>query len=362
MDMIITDIDAIRAHRIARTKRPPFRLVPAYEPIEPGPFGQHARFIREVIEPLQMLGLAREGQPLHLRVSKESQRPRFAEVICHVRPRKLPLGSFWKLVPSDARLARALDNHSIRIFADSPELCVVNRAATMPRSSGKIADKIYPIARAFALASEFCGLYSLDPDDPANTRPTYEVSPVLTPEQLVAFVDMPLKLKGQRAARVADRYVAAGQGSPMEAALLALMTFRPGLGGLNLPLPVANKPLDLSQRQLALIKHEQLTPDFFWMLYLLVLEYEGSDHFTSSGAREDKRRVFDYQMLGYTMLPVTDEDVRGVEQLDLLLARVTEHMAKIEGNGFKHRVKKNLRNPDYRNRRSYLLSLLKSCD
>lgn len=358
MNIVITDIDAVRAHRIARGEDSAFRLVPAFEEVDTNPFGSRSTFVKTYLPMLLQLGLAKEGEPLHVHVSHGCQRSRFSELIVHVRSSSLPRGSFWKVVPRELSLARKMEREGLRLFVDCPGLCVITRAAKMPKSKNKVMRRIYPFAKALALASEFCGRFSSDPDNPESGDSIYDIPPIISSEALAEYLGRVSGIDGLAVARKVAEQVADNQGSIREVALYACLVLRPSLGGLNLQKPITNRPLDLKEHQLKLIKHKTLTPDLYWKIYKLVLEYDGSDHFSEEGAWEDKRRVHDYQVLGLTMIPVTSEDFHGVDALDRLLKVVVHQMIAVDGERLRHRVTRILRDRDLRNCRSLLLSTI----
>lgn len=358
MNIIITDIDAIRVHRLARTPDALFRLVPFYEEVASGPFHTRKDYVQQVLPTLEGLGLALSGQPLHVYVSNPNYRTRFPELIAKVKAGYLPMGSFWKVVPKDIEVAHAMQESGLAVFVDSPELCVVTRAAASLCGGAKAKCRIYPLAKAMALAAEFCGFFSMNPFDPARGECLYDIPPIITAEALREYVTRAQNISGLVVAREAARHVVDRFGSIREVALYACLVLRPGLGGLHLEKPDVNAPLKLKDKQLALIKHESITPDLYWLIYKLVLEYDGSDHYTEDGAYEDKRRVFDYQALGLTVIPVTSEDLSNRKALEKLFKIIVRQMVKVDGEKLAHRIRTTLRNEGYCDCRELLLSAI----
>lgn len=358
MNIVIADIDAVRAHRIARGDDAEFRLVRTLEEVVTSCFGTREAYVKAYLPIMVGLGLAKEGEPLCVQVSRASERPRFREMNPLVISVRLPRGSFWKVVPRQIEVANAMREADLNLYVHCPALCVVLRAAKKPRASEKVLRRIYPFAKAFALASEFCGKFSNDPDDPTQAAVRYDVAPILSQSSLCAYLRQVSGIDGIAIARKVAEQVADNQGSIREVALYACLILRPGLGGLHLPRPVTNEPLDLSKGDLSLIKHKTLTPDLYWEVYKLVLEYDGLDHFTVEGAREDKRRIHDYQVLGLTVIPVTAEDLQGVDALDKLLRAIVRQMSAVDGDVLCHRIARILRDKSLRNCRSVLLSTI----
>ena len=355
MDIVLTDIDALYAHRLARRSDAPFKLVKAHETPTSALFGKRKDFDSSVLSALEQLGLTSRGYPIHVRVFNDHHRPRFKKVAPHVCSVRLSRGSFWKVVPTSIELSHEMEEQGIRVFVDCPALCVISRAAACQRSeSGKNAT-ITRFAKTLALASELAGRFSLDPDDPANGATLYDIEPVMTREELLTYVANASGIDGLGLARSVAGCLANQQGSIMEVALYACLTLRPALGGLHLARPITNEPLPLGDRIRPLLKHKTIRPDFYWMGYGLVLEYDGEPHFTDEGIREDKRRLNDYQVLGLTVFPVFDEDMREDKARDALLRRIVRHMAKTDGPSLRRRTNLIFANKAYANRRAVLI-------
>ena len=64
----------------------------------------------------------------------------------------------------------------------------------------------------------------------------------------------------------------------MEALLEMACCLPPHLGGINLPKPVSNQPLDFSRHERTLVSHISLRPDLYWEKYRIAGEYNGHDH------------------------------------------------------------------------------------
>ena len=362
MDIIIAEADAIRTYRVARAEKAAFRVEPTNE--VPGDFSQctSRRFKSLVASHLIKLGIMFPGKPIHLRFPSVSARIRIAGVCSHVCSSDLPPSSFWRIVPEDRTMAEMLRADGIRLFVDSPQLCVIFSAAQARRtcSEGKLTKRVVPVARAIATASEFIGTYSLAALNPQDVRPQYGINALITRADLRDYLAHTHNVDGLRDARIACDTCVDGQASPAEVALHAGMILRPGLGGFHLERPVANAKMQLSDQQLQLMKHEQITPDFYWKRYGLVIEYDGGDHFTSAAAREDKRRLFDYQSMQLVILPATAEDMRSVDAFDSFIRVVERVMERKDGPKLRRRVNKILANKEARLCRSLLLSAIQT--
>lgn len=362
MDVIIAESDAIRTYRLARKEAAPVRVEPTREVPANFIYGSSRSFGSKVIPILTKLGIVAHNNRVHLRFPSLVSRRRLDGVAVHISSTPLPPESFWRIVPAQKQVAQELAVAGVRLFVDSPQLCVLSAAAHAQRVCGDmpLTQRIVPLGRTIACASELCGLYALDPFNPRGGRPSYGCEPLISNAELNRFLSDVTNVDGVRIARTAGSFVADGQGSPAEVALHAGLTLSPRLGGFHLERPTANRSMNLSAQQQSCMKHDNITPDLYWERYGLVIEYDGSDHFTVEGAREDKRRIYDYQTLGLTVLPATWEDVRSVDAFDSFVRVVTRVMERKDGPSLRRRINKILASKDARSCRSLLLSAIQT--
>lgn len=363
MDIIITGIQARRAQRIARQENPSIRLVRKTPPIESNDLCPYD-LIQKVVRPtLESLGMVSENEPLQVRVFQPGAKTRRHDIELHRSGATLPTGSFDLVVPAHASLSFALHTHGIRILVDGPSLCVLDivreqMKATQPKT---LARKIVPFARGLALASEFCGLFSRDPMAPDTRDASYERDPVLHPEELRAFVEKLQRSAGRRVLEDVLLYLSERHGSPMEVMVYALAVVRPQLGGLHLPKPIVNRPLDLNKQQSALVSHKQLTPDLYWKQYDEAGEYDGAVHNAPSQVKEDKRRIVDYQTLGITVFPATSANFSTAQRTDEYMRALARHMEKHEGPALTKRMNRLFASAAHRERRILLGNAVRRC-
>ena len=358
MDIIIAGCDAIRTYRIARQAEAPLRVEPTSEEPADFSYGTSERFALTVLAPLETLGIVTQGCNVHLRFPSLEARSRLKRSNCHVCRTTLPTGSCWRIIPESRELAKKLLAHGVRLFVDSPQLCIIHAAAQAQNTClpGSLTRRIVPLARTIALASELIGAYALDAADPRKARPTYDIDPLLRASDLQDFLERIRGIDGIETARLACANIVEGQGSPAEVALFAGMVLRPSLGGFRLERPTANKALDPESQLRDLLKHEQITPDFYWERYGLVIEYDGGDHFSVAGSREDRRRVFDYQNMELVVLPALAEDMKSVDAFDSFIRSVARVMERTDGPKLRRRINKIIADKNARLCRSLLLS------
>lgn len=129
MDIIIAESDAIRAHRIARCPDAAIRVEPTHEDPADFSYGSSGRFATCVLEPLVELGIIAKGSSVHLRFPHREARQRLRGITGHLCTSALPQGSCWRVIPEDRAIAKKLSSQGIRLFVDSPQLCVIHAAA-----------------------------------------------------------------------------------------------------------------------------------------------------------------------------------------------------------------------------------------
>lgn len=142
--------------------------------------------------------------------------------------------------------------------------------------------------------------------------------PVCEQASLAAYLDLiPLSQQGTRRARRCVRLAVPGAWSPMESALTACLCMPRDLGGMGLPRPQLNAPIDLPPDIAHAVGYQRLHVDLLWSAERVVAEYQGSAHFEANGRpQDDRRRINALQSLGYRVLALAWEDLRDLLRLD----------------------------------------------
>lgn len=251
-------------------------------------------------------------------------------------------------LPSDAFVR--LDN-GVRI--SSPELLFIEMGAVMSP------------AIHLLLGMELTGRFSRDAEKPREGNAFYDIEPVTSVAKLSAFIDACPNIKGVVQARKTVDLIVENAWSPMEAIIAALFSLPLSEMGYNL------SPINLNERKVAseelagALEKDSRVPDLLIRGTKIGLNYDGSDHFGLKhiadaarlcGARPgekhledelaeamaesrkriiaDKRRDRDLATMGYTVLPITLEDLaeqgaldRVVKQLCIALERAGRDMS-----------------------------------
>ena len=239
------------------------------------------------------------------------------------------------------------------IAFSSPELLFVEMGAVMSP------------AVHLLLGMELTGRFSRNAGKPREADAVYGIDPVTSVEKLRAFIDAAPPIKGIVQARKTVDLIVENAWSPMEAIIAALFSLPLSEMGYNL------SPIDLNERKVAseelagALEKDSRVPDLLIRGTKIGLNYDGSDHFGLKhiadsarlcGARPgekhledelaeaiaesrrrivaDKRRDRDLATMGYTVLPITLEDLaeqgaldRVVKQLCIALERAGRDMS-----------------------------------
>ena len=221
------------------------------------------------------------------------------------------------------------------IAFSSPELLFVEMGAIMSP------------AVHLLLGMELTGRFSRNAEKPREAGAVYDIEPVTSVDKLRSFIDGAPPIKGIIQARKTLDRIAENAWSPMEAIIAALFSLPLSELGYNL------SPIDLNERKVAseelalALEKPSRVPDLLVRGTKVGLNYDGSDHFGLKriadaarlcGARlgekhledelaeamaesrrrivADKRRDRDLTTMGYTVLPVTFEDLAEQGGLD----------------------------------------------
>lgn len=263
-----------------------------------------------------------EARPLHVCVPDAASRLRFKGVKNTVCTKGLPESAFLDLGEG--------------IAISSPELVFVEMAQVMDMPTHML------------LGMELCGTFARDPMDPRNGNVTYKVKPATSVERLRGFVDSCPRIPGINKALHTLEYLLDNAWSPMEALLATMCVLPAAENGYDL------WPLDLNVREdLEVASKETRVPDILFRGTNVGLNYDGEDHLplktivdaamrvaTEPGNKlseteleeaihnvrsrsvDDKRRDRDLNASGFTVFPVTKEDLLERGALDLLVKQV----------------------------------------
>lgn len=334
-EVILTGASALRAIRKARIGKE-FALVPCEKhtvsPCNPHDLpGEVLTFIR---------GFESEGK-VHIRVPYKAKRFKSQGFVLHETPTGLPDHAFYRLVPTGGSrysLASAIGaamggpggSSSITIYVDMPTLVLPWLAYQLQRhmNTGKLTYN-QVLMRTAALAMEFCGCYSLEPDGMGCGKGMYFLAPLLSKEQLCSMLENARKTKGIVIARKAARLAADNAASPPEALMYLLLSAPIRRGGLGYPDVRLNEPVDPEELRQGNATHRRLTPDLYLAGLHVAFDFHGrfahevycdddidavvEEMFGDDGRRDQYRedivRLQDLLLAHISVFPVTMEDL-----------------------------------------------------
>lgn len=343
MQIALTGVTALQAWRAIRSgKCPNARVGQRIDLPVPNP-APAKRWTAKCLD-LEFLGIDTSAldpkRPIHVATPDAKKRIRTAGVDCTTYT-KLPAGSFIDV------------GHGVALAC--PELVFIELGAhTRPEVQ-------------LLAGYEFCGGFSRDAASPRDGDVTYNVAPITTAEKIAAFLAECKYVPGSDSAREVLPRLRNNAWSPTEAIVAMLaVTDATELGyGLD--------DVTLNQR-IHVGPDATRVPDILFSGTHVGLNYDGAVHFglqdvvaaagtdherdavTQARGRivGDKRRSRDLLAAGYTVLPVTSEDLYEKGGLDAVMLQVMDLIGRETGEPFT--LQRNLLNrPKLAKRRQRLI-------
>lgn len=257
------------------------------------------------------------SQPLHVLVGSDEVRRNSRDVVSHIWKGDLPKGAI-------------LDTHN-SFYVCSPEF-TFEQVATMVQ-----------IPKLIEVGYDFCGTYDLSGEDIRSC------SPLTSVEKLATFISEAEGMYGKRNASRALRYVMENSASPRETNLTMLLCLPHSLGGYNIDKPILNARIDLNKKAAAIAEKNYCVADLFWPDAKLVVEYDSDAYHgeTKRISRDSMRRTA-LEAMGYSVIPVTNDQMCHVERFHVIALRI----ASIVGKRMRYKE------PAFREARSELRKLL----
>lgn len=236
-----------------------------------------------------------EGKPgpMHLLVESAKDRRRSKWFSCHVWSSSTPLppNSIHNIGPS--------------LYVESPELCMVRLAATIPR---------YEL---YHKVSNMLGLFAFDFWERMSL---VEREPITTIESAKAYLQMVPHARGVRALRQALTSVSERCRSPRESTLALLLKMPTRLGGQSLPPFEVNARLNLSNDARPLTTRRYLEGDVVWRSKNAVLEYNSDEwHLDAVHIMTDMEKIATLQRMGVTVFPMTTRQFDDYEAFETII-------------------------------------------
>lgn len=233
--------------------------------------------LKEIRESVPMLPIKDQFAP-QLLVSQTKLIHQSDEIGYHLCSKALPKGSFYQ--------------HTYGVTIAAPELSLLH-AAKAVGSKG--------IVTLLELCCEFMGCYTLCE---GTTRGFIECLPLITRERLIEYIDnLPHGTRGSALLRRAVTLAGENSRSPRETECFLAMTLPPEMGGFNLPHPMMNPPIPISEEDEVLTDDDYYLVDLSWEDKNAVFEYDGDfDHSSPSRVARDKERRSVLASMGHTVI------------------------------------------------------------
>ena len=247
---------------------------------------------RPVIDPLKRI----DGSigDLHILVGSAKDRIRIPGITCHycTNPNQLPAGSIYQI--------------SRDLFVVSPELCLVQLAATLP------------FLETVRVGTDLCSRYAIGL---FNKMDLVEIAPATSHDTIQRYISLlPTGMRGLEKARRATRYIHDGSRSPRETSLSILMALPTRMGGFQMPAFELNHRIDLDDKLAALTRRRYFEFDVFFIGQNRAFEYESDIHHDSLIQLSfDYEKISALQTKGYIVTPISSWQMGSFEAFEKLM-------------------------------------------
>ena len=178
---------------------------------------------------------------------------------------------------------------------------------------------ISQLVDATVAACEFAATYL--PPHPGSPTTSFGREPLASRQEMRRFLkSLPASTGIMRARRAID-FAFDCAASPMETALVLILTLPVDMGGFGLPRPRLNQLMSLPPDQRDLASRFEIAPDLCWEEERVVIEYDGDDYHPGASPEKlasDNERQNTLTCLGYRVLRVRYPQVVSLQRLALL--------------------------------------------
>ena len=323
MQIALTGVTALRAWRAIRSgKCPKAHVGKRIDLPVPNP-APAKRWTANALD-LGFLGIDTSkldpARPIHVATPDAKKRIRTAGIECATYT-KLPSGSFVDV------------GHGVALAC--PELVFIELGAHTRMEVQLL------------LGYEFCGSFSCDAASPRDGDVTYNVVPITSTEKIAAYLAKCKYVPGLENAREALPRLRDNAWSPTEAVVAMLAVTDTTDLGYGLGDVVLNQRIQVTSQATRV-------PDILFVGTHVGLNYDGAVHFglqdvvAAAGTQHqseavaqararivgDKRRSRDLLAAGYTVLPLTSEDLYEKGGLDAVMLQVMDLIGRETGEPF----------------------------
>lgn len=207
-------------------------------------------------------------------------------------------------------------------YVASPEFCLLQTACIIKRVvTTRLCPWQYTVILA-ELVCELCGTYSKQ----NTTRGFKQRKNTLTNTALLTtFCGRIAHEPGASALRKALSWAVDGLNSPMETTLYLLLCLPKRYGGMELPRPLANPPIDVPEELWNKTRLRCIIPDLLWPETNLIVEYNGQE-FHDERAVQDQERQELAQDMGYVVVTFRKDDLYDRRRFMAKAQSVAKHL------------------------------------
>jgi len=192
-----------------------------------------------------------------------------------------------------------------------------------------------PFAKLILLGFEICGSYSLpgntstDGEQDELNQTLYDLPPLSNIKKLAAYSVSMEGWNGHKLAKKVLRYITDGSASPIEAALVMLLTLPYRHGGYGIPMPVLNGVIYPKKSGLKFAGKKFYRGDLLWRDAGVVAEYNSdAEHASPNRIAMDAIRRNDLSLCGIFEVTVTKRQMMSIELFDKIAKQVAIRIGK----------------------------------
>ena len=244
-------------------------------------------------------------RPIHALVDRDCPRRKSGTVRAHVTHMTLPPGSLVQLATG--------------VRCSSPLLLPVQMAPHITHDE------------LVLLLSELLGTYAIDPTSKTGTASRDR--PLVTPEELLEYLDELGSARGVAMVRRALEEAPVGAASPMEAKLFLRATARFASGGYHLGGVTLNDPVELERISVDVPQVSVRKPDLLLLAPTgtpradttfrgVAFDYHGGWHTDPSQVKKDTERGNEFLAAGFKNYVLWKENFDDLDYMDAIMAQV----------------------------------------
>jgi len=193
----------------------------------------------------------------------------------------------------------------------------------------------YPLFKLITLGFEICGSFSLpgtistDGDRDELLKTMYDLPPLTNKKKLTDFSTHMKGWKGHSQALKALRYISNGSASPMEAALVMLLTLPYRFGGYGFPMPELNGAIYPKKRVSQFTGKSLYRGDLLWRDAGVVAEYNSDEvHANQDHITMDAIRRNELSLCGIYEVTVTNRQIKSMVLFDKVAKQIAARIGK----------------------------------